>query len=54
MAYYKVPGYIAFVTDLPLTATNKIQRATLKSLAADLLADAATIDLRKAKKRQIA
>ncbi len=54
MAYYKVPGYIAFVTDLPLTATNKIQRAALKSLATDLLADATTIDLRKSKKRQIA
>ncbi len=37
MAYYKVPGYIAFVDALPLTATNKIQRAALKELAARLV-----------------
>ncbi|WP_188129683.1 AMP-binding protein [Roseivivax sediminis] len=54
MAYYKVPGYVAFVGELPLTATNKIQRGVLKTLAADLLADAGTIDTRKMKKRQAA
>ncbi|WP_116087610.1 AMP-binding protein [Tropicimonas sp. IMCC34011] len=54
IAYYKVPGYIAFVEELPLTATNKIQRAALKSLAAELLADPATADTRALKKRQTA
>ncbi|WP_432280473.1 AMP-binding protein [Tropicimonas omnivorans] len=54
IAYYKVPGYIAFVKELPLTATNKIQRAALKSLAAELLADPATADTRALKKRQTA
>jgi len=33
LAYYKAPGFIAFVTSLPLTATQKIQRAMLKQLA---------------------
>ena len=54
MAYYKVPGYIAFVEALPLTATQKIQRAALKSLAADLLEKGAAHDLTALKKRQVA
>ncbi|SFP99030.1 AMP-binding protein [Tranquillimonas alkanivorans] len=54
IAYYKVPGYVAFVQDLPLTATNKIQRAALKALAAELLDDPATVDTRSLKKRQAA
>ena len=54
MAYYKVPGYIAFVGDLPLTATQKLQRAQLKTLAAELLTDPATHDLRALKKRTAA
>ena len=37
IAYYKVPGYVAFVDALPLTATKKIQRAALKALAARLV-----------------
>lgn len=52
MAYYKVPGYIAFVDALPLTGTQKIQRGDLKRMAADLLGDPATVDLRHLKKRQ--
>ena len=54
MAYYKVPGYIAFVDALPLTATQKIQRKALKDLAIQLLNHAATADLRHLKKRQLA
>jgi acyl-coenzyme A synthetase/AMP-(fatty) acid ligase len=53
MAYYKVPGYIAFVPDLPLTPTQKIQRATLKALAARLVDDPATHRLAHLKKRQV-
>jgi len=52
MAYYKVPGYIAFVPELPLTATQKIQRAAMKSLALGLLEHPDTVDLRALKKRQ--
>lgn len=37
LAYYKVPGYVAFVDALPLTATNKIQRGELKKLAPTLV-----------------
>jgi acyl-CoA synthetase (AMP-forming)/AMP-acid ligase II len=51
MAYYKVPGYIAFVEALPLTATQKIQRGDLKQRAIDLLTDPGTVDLRHLKKR---
>lgn len=50
-AYYKAPGHIAFVTSLPLTATQKIQRGTLKSMAAELVAAPTTHDTRALKKR---
>ena len=51
LAYYKAPGYVAFVEALPLTATQKIQRATLKAQAAALVEDPATVDTRAMKKR---
>ncbi len=51
MAYYKAPGYIAFVETLPVTSTNKVQRGALKTLAADLLESGRAIDLRAMKKR---
>ena len=54
MAYYKVPGHIAFVDALPLTPTQKIQRATLKAQAAELLAAGQAHDLTHLKKRQVA
>jgi acyl-CoA synthetase (AMP-forming)/AMP-acid ligase II len=54
MAYYKAPGYIAFVDALPVTATQKIQRAQLKAMAAELVDDPATHDTRHLKKRSAA
>ncbi len=51
LAYYKAPGYISFQEVLPVTATQKIQRGTLKSLVSELMKDPATIDLRHLKKR---
>jgi acyl-CoA synthetase (AMP-forming)/AMP-acid ligase II len=54
MAYYKVPGYIAFVDALPLTGTQKIQRGELKSLAARLVDDPKTVNTIVMKKRQVA
>ena len=51
IAYYKAPGYVAFVDELPVTATQKLQRATLKILAANLLNDPKTVDTRHLKKR---
>lgn len=54
LAYYKAPGYVAFVDTLPVTATQKLQRATLKTLAADLVVDPTTNDTRHLKKRSTA
>jgi acyl-CoA synthetase (AMP-forming)/AMP-acid ligase II len=54
MAYYKAPGYVAFVDALPLTPTQKIQRGVLKKMVPDLLADPATVDTRAMKKRLVA
>ena len=51
MAYYKAPAYIAFVDQLPLTATQKIQRAELKSLVHRLLEDPKTVTTAHLKKR---
>ena len=34
LSYFKVPGWVAFVEALPLTATNKIQRGEVKAKAA--------------------
>ncbi|MFK7996186.1 MAG: AMP-binding protein [Granulosicoccus sp.] len=52
MAYFKAPGYIAFVDELPLTATQKIQRSTLKDLVGSLLVDSNTVVTAHLKKRQ--
>lgn len=54
LAYYKAPGFIAFVDRLPLTSTNKVQRGELKGVVAALRDDLATIDLRHLKKRKAA
>ncbi|MCK5923308.1 MAG: AMP-binding protein, partial [Methylococcales bacterium] len=51
LAYYKAPGYIAFVDSLPLTSTNKIKRGELKTLVADLIDNPTTLDMRSLKKR---
>jgi acyl-CoA synthetase (AMP-forming)/AMP-acid ligase II len=40
LAYNKAPGFIAFVTELPLTSTQKIQRADLRRLVASLATEA--------------
>jgi acyl-CoA synthetase (AMP-forming)/AMP-acid ligase II/acetyl-CoA acetyltransferase len=51
MAYYKAPGYVAFLADLPQTASKILARAEIKSLAAAALASARAFDLRNLKKR---
>jgi acyl-CoA synthetase (AMP-forming)/AMP-acid ligase II len=40
LAYYKAPGFIAFVADLPLTSTQKVQRGELRNLVVTLAATA--------------
>ena len=52
LAYYKAPGYLAKTDALPLTPTEKIQRAGLKDLAAELRGADNTIDTRDMKKRR--
>jgi acyl-CoA synthetase (AMP-forming)/AMP-acid ligase II len=52
LAYYKAPGYVAFVDEVPLTPSQKIQRGQLRELARSLPADACCIDTRTMKKRQ--
>jgi acyl-CoA synthetase (AMP-forming)/AMP-acid ligase II len=52
LAYYKAPGYVAFVDALPLTPTEKIQRAGLRTLGGTLLNESRCHDMRALKKRQ--
>mgnify|MGYP001823366280 CR=1 FL=1 len=59
LAYYKTPGYVAFVEEMPLTATQKPKRNEIKSLARNLLAQfqqdpdsLAMYDLRNRKKKR--
>ncbi|HVS75695.1 MAG TPA: AMP-binding protein [Steroidobacteraceae bacterium] len=51
LAYFKAPGYVGFCERLPLTATEKIQRAGLRELGQTLLRSPACVDLRELKKR---
>jgi acyl-CoA synthetase (AMP-forming)/AMP-acid ligase II len=51
LAYFKAPGYVAVCDALPLTSTEKIQRARLKERAQLLLSTPACVDLRVLKKR---
>ena len=51
LAYYKAPGYVAFCKRLPLTATEKVQRADLKALAEARLAAGTCVDTRDLKRR---
>jgi acyl-CoA synthetase (AMP-forming)/AMP-acid ligase II len=52
LAYYKAPGHVAFVDALPLTHSQKVQRAQLKALAASLPGQPNCVDTRALKKRQ--
>ncbi len=51
LSYFKVPGWVAFVEALPLTATNKVQRGELKARAAALPGTAGCFDTRPLKSR---
>ena len=52
LAYYKAPGYVAFVAALPLTPSQKIQRGELKAMALVLPGRPHCVDTRAMKKRQ--
>ncbi|MBC7942805.1 MAG: AMP-binding protein, partial [Chitinophagaceae bacterium] len=52
LAYFKAPGYVAFVDTLPLTVSQKIQRGQLRDLARALPGQPGCHDTRALKKRQ--
>lgn len=52
LAYYKAPGHVAFVEALPLTSTQKVQRAALRDLLGDVVGGPACVDTRHLKKRR--
>ncbi|MEX6507851.1 AMP-binding protein [Jiella sp. M17.18] len=51
LAYYKAPGFVAFVPSIPLTSTEKIQRGALKTAVAAALGEGKAIDTTALKKR---
>ncbi|SOY84271.1 Long-chain-fatty-acid--CoA ligase [Cupriavidus taiwanensis] len=53
LPYFKLPGYIAFVSELPLTASHKLQRGALKETMRALVSEQAVFDLRAMKKRSV-
>jgi len=52
LAYFKVPGYVAFVDALPLTVSQKIQRSEMRELARTLPGQPNCIDTRQMKRRR--
>jgi len=52
LAYYKAPGYVAFLDAIPVTASQKIQRGELRKLADALPGQPHCIDTRLLKVRQ--
>ena len=48
LSYYKAPGYVAFIDELPTTSTNKVQKAKLADFVVD---PQRRFDLRGRKKR---
>ncbi|MGM0583517.1 MAG: AMP-binding protein [Pseudomonadota bacterium] len=49
LAYYKLPGWVAFMEELPVTGTQKIQKHRIFEAGADPREDPRAIDLRAAK-----
>lgn len=51
LSYFKVPGYVAFETGLPLTASQKVARGEVRERARHRLETRACFDLRAMKSR---
>jgi acyl-coenzyme A synthetase/AMP-(fatty) acid ligase len=51
LAYFKAPGYLAFVDEIPLTASNKVSRQEVRKLALEYVNSSQALDLRARKKR---
>ncbi len=45
LAYYKAPGYVGFIDEIPLTASEKVQRGEVKKLAKTMVEAGSCIDL---------
>lgn len=52
LSYFKAPAYVAFAEELPLTASQKVNRAEAKKRAAACVAGSACFDLRELKQRR--
>jgi acyl-CoA synthetase (AMP-forming)/AMP-acid ligase II len=52
LVYFKIPGYITFADQLPLTPSEKPKRAEIKALAIAMLEGGQCYDVRHLKKRQ--
>jgi acyl-coenzyme A synthetase/AMP-(fatty) acid ligase len=52
LAYFKAPGWLAFVDSLPTTATQKVQRGEMKKLVAELVDSGRALDLRELKRQR--
>ena len=52
LSYYKAPAWYMFVAELPMTASQKLQRGQIKALAKDLIAAGRCVDLRARKRRK--
>ena len=52
LIYYKVPAWYLFVTEMPMTASQKVQRGEIKTLANRLVEEGRCIDLRERKRKR--
>lgn len=51
LVYFKAPGYVAFISALPQTASQKLARGKVKQLAAQRVEGGLVFDLRAGKRR---
>jgi len=51
LSYFKVPGWVAFVESLPLTASHKVARGELKAMARQKVGGPDCVDTRGLKRR---
>lgn len=50
LVYYKAPGYVGFVDQIPLTASEKVQRGEVKKITKTMVASGECLDLCKQKR----
>ncbi len=52
LSYFKTPGYIAFVTELPVTDTQKIKKSVIQEMARNCVDELRCVDVRDRKRRR--